>query len=762
VPDRLVAIWADVSERGGPVDEWLNYEDFASLMEEPGLLEAAATWGDWQPTLVGSGDPEVIPGATISYAMLGEVLRAGAAEGRVFQSSDDVPGADGVVLLSHAAWERRFASDPRVVGRTLTLSDIPYTVVGVMPRGFRLPTAPGAEIYRAMGVLGELGCGRGCFGTRVVARLEPGVSRALATERARDLGARLAQAFPDTNTGLSFTVVGLREQITGESATGLWVLLGAVGFVLLIACTNVASLLLVRGAAREGDMGVRVALGAGRASILRHLLAEGLLLAVLGGVAGLALASWGTEALVSGAPTGALPRTDEIALDGRVLAFAAAVTLLTGLVFGLVPAWRASRPGLYTAIRSHGGWPGRLRNGLVVAEVGIALVLLVGAGLLLKSAARLGSADLGFEDAARVLTFRVSLPGTRYDPDERLAFFTTLVERVGSLPGVSSVGAVNSLPLSGSNSDVDFYVEGATLPERGSSQASWLRPVIGDYFATIGLEVVEGRAISASDDERSPPAVVVNESLAQRYLDGEALGQRIAFGDPDGTLWTVVGVVRDVRHFALREGVAAGADPTASTDAPASYLSYAQALRLFGPGQMSMAARVQGDPAALISDVRRTVADLDPALAAARIQPLQTFVDDAMARDRFVTRLLAAFAATALLLAALGIYGVVSYGVSRRMREMGIRRALGAEWSDVSFMVVKGGMRLAAMGIALGVASSLALSRVLQSLLYDVEATDPATFVGMAALLAAVALLASWLPARRVKRADPVAVLRSE
>jgi len=764
-PDRLVALWADVSARDGPAEEWLNYEDLASLADEPGMLEAAGSWSTWRPTLVGPGDPEVLEGAQISHEILGQVLRGTPAIGRFFEQSDDVPGAAGVVVLTYASWQQRFGGDPRILGTTLTLSDTPYEVVGVAAPGFALPFLPEAELFRATGVVGELGCRRGCFGVRAIARLSPGVSLELAQERARALGARLESAFPDTNTGLTFSIVELRDDLTGGSARALWILLGAVGLLLLIACANVANLLLVRGAAREGELGVRLALGAGRARIVRQLVTESLLLACLGGAAGLLLATWGTDALLALAPP-ALPRIEEVGLDRRVLVFTAAVTLATGLLFGLLPSWRASRLTLYTAVRAHAGGGGtrRLGHGMVVAEVGTALVLLVGAGLLLRSFQRLTVTDLGFDEPENVLAFRVAVPGNRYDPEERAAFFNALVSRVSAIPGVESAGAVNSLPLDGINADTDFLLEGEPPPLPGVNQAIWLRPMLPGYFETMGLDVLEGRGIRASDDAQAPMVAVVNQSFAARYFGGDVIGRRIAFDDDVASArwWTIVGLAADVRHFAIRAGVAAGADPMSLPDAPAAYLPYDQAYRQFAPAQMAVVARVQGDPLALVPAVRRTLAEVDPTLAASRIQPVETLVDDALARDRFLTALLSLFAATALLLAALGIYGVVSYGVSRRMREMGIRKALGAEGGELGVMVIRGGVRLAAGGIVLGVIGSLLATRVLRSLLYDVEATDPVTFVAMALLLVAVASLASWLPARRIGRMDPVSVLRSE
>jgi len=765
-PDRLVGVWADVSERGGPSDEWLNYEDVASLAEESSLFEAIGTWGTWRPTLLGAGDPEVVEGALLSHEILNGVLRVSPSIGRLFEAGDDVPGAAGVVVLSYGAWQQRFAADPDLIGTTLTLSDVPYEVVGVAPPGFRLPVAPEADLFRAVGVLGERGCGRGCFGIRALGRLADGVSLGLAQERARDLGARLEAAYPDTNAGLTFAVVDLRQDLTGSSARALWVLLGAVGLVLLIACTNVANLLLVRGAAREGEMSVRAALGAGRGVLVRQLIIESLLLAALGGLAGLGLAAWGTTALLSLAPA-ALPRMEDVGLDPRVLLFTGATTVATGLLFGLFPSWRASRPALYEAIRSRSGSSARRRalgDGLVIAETGLALVLLVGAGLLLRSFQQLTATDLGFDRAENVLTFRVTVPGNRYDPAERLAFFTTLVDQVESIPGVESAGAVNSLPLDGINSDTDFLLEGEPPPAPGVNQAIWLRPAIPGYLETMGIDLVEGRGVLVSDDGGAPRVAVVNESFADRYFGGDVLGRRISLGGnaTSPTWWTIVGVARDVRHFAIRAGEGTGPDPTTMPDAPAAYLPYAQSFSMFAPAQMSVVARALGDPVALVPDVRATLGQLDPSLAASRILPLEALVDDALARDRFVTALLALFAATAVLLAAIGIYGVVSYGVNRRMREMGIRTALGAERADLGLMVIGGGLRLAAAGIVVGIVGAWIATRVLGSLLYGVQATDPVTFTATAFLLGGVALLASWLPTRRLGRVDPVSVLRSE
>jgi len=752
-PQRLVTVWQDVSRQGGPEREWLNYAVFEDVRDEPGLFEAVGVWGGYGPTLTGVGEAEVLTAADVTWDMFPGVLRVRPALGRAFLPADDVDGAAGVVILSHDAWRNRFASDPSVIGRSISLDETPYTVVGVMPEGFRPPFQPGAELWRPLGANGGRGCARGCYGMRGLARLAPGVSLAQARTHAAVVATRLEQAYPDQHTNVGLALFGLQEDMTRDSSRALWILLGAVGFVLLIACVNVANLLLVRGAGREGELAVRVALGASRGAILRQVLVESLVLSAAGGAAGLAVASWGTDALVALAPDGALLPLNTPGMDGRALLFTVALTLATGLLFGLFPAWRAGRQEVHEGLRAagRGGGSGgrRLRSALAVAQIAMALVLLVGAGLLVRSFQRLNQAELGFEPDG-VLALSLALPGTRYpDGPARQAYYAALLNRLGSLPGVTSVGAVNSLPMAGNDSDASFFVEGEPPPEPGVPQAAWVRPVTDGYFETVGLEVLEGRDFTAGDDAEAPLVILVNETLARRWFsDGDAVGRRISFGSPENPRWrTVVGVARDVRHFGLREAVR-----------PAAYFPYRQVSM----SAMSVVLKVDGDLDAAAGEARAAVTALDPGLAASSIQPLRSMVDQALAPDRFVTGLLSAFALAALLLAAVGIYGVVSYGVARRMREMGIRKALGADGGDVQGLVVRSAAGLAAWGILLGGAAALALGRVLGSLLFEVEATDPVTFALTAVLLGGVALGAAWIPAWRARAADPMAVLRDE
>lgn len=751
-PERLVTVWLDMTERDGPLREWFTPADFEDFRAEPGLFEEMGVWGGWGPTLTGLGDPEVLVAGVVSEGMFDRVLRVQPILGRGFLPEEDVPDGPNVVVLSYAFWQERFAGDPEVLGRSVVLSEVAYTVVGVMPQGFAPPFVSPAVLWRPIR-LDAANCGRGCYTVRTVARLASGVAPEVARERASALAATLAEAYPDTNERVGAAVFGLQEDLVGPAARALWVLFGAVGLMLLIACTNVANLLLARGAAREGEFAVRVAVGAGGRTILQQLLTESVVLAGLGGLLGLGVAAWGTEALLAMTPV-TLPGLERVGMDPAVLGFAALATLLTGVVFGSLPAWRASQADLYASVRTAtggSGGRGRLRSGLVVGQVALAMVLLTGAGLMLTSFQRLSQVDLGFEPEG-VLAVNVSLPASRFaSGGDRIAYYDELLARLGALPGVVSVGATDSPPLAGNDGDAGFRIEGAPTPEPTRVPVAWVRRITPGYLGTARQEVSQGRGFEESDVAGAPLVVVVNEMLARRhygYPERSPLGQRIAFGSVGEPVWrTIVGVVEDTRHFGIRDGTR-----------PAAYLPHAQ---MTSPG-MTVVVRTAGDPEALIGATRAAVSAIDGRLAASGIAPLADLVDQATARDRFVARVLALFSGVALLLAAGGLYGVVAYGVSLRMREMSIRLALGAGRSEVRRLVVTGGLGLSAAGIALGALGALALTRVLETLLFEVSATDPTTFVRTSAALAAVALLASWLPTRRLREAEPVAILRAE
>ena len=749
-PDDLVTVWLDMSRRDGPVREWFTPVDLEDYRSEPGLFEELAGWGGWRPTLTGMGEPEVIQGAQVTDGMFRGVLRVQPMLGRDFSPDEDEPGAGATVVLSHSFWQDRMGGTTDVLGRSIVLNEQPFTIVGVMPPGFQTPFVPDAEIWTPAR-LDPAQCGRGCFVIQSIARLTPAISLDLARQRATSLAERLEETYPDTNTGKGVAIFGLQEDLVGQAAQALWILLGAVGFVLVIACTNVANLLLARGAAREGEFAVRVALGAGRTPILRQLLTESFVLAGLGGLAGLMLATWGTDALLHLAPI-TVPGMAEVGLDARILAFTAAVTLGTGVLFGLFPAVRVTRDNIYAGVRGTKDRPRvatHLRRSLVVTQVGLALVLLVGAGLLARSFQRLNAAELGF-DPDGVLAVTLNLPVTRFDEGpERTGFYQTLLERLRALPGVISAGGTNSIPLAGNDGDADFRIDGEAPPGPGVPQAAWVRRVTGGYFYTVGLELLEGREFEPGDDAQADPVIIVNETLARRYYDyprRNPVGTRITFGDGSDAVWrTVVGVAGDTRHFGIRNGTR-----------PAIYFPYEQVPST----GMTIVLRTDGDPLGLSTEARAAISDLDPAIAASAVAPLSDLVDAALAPDRFVTSLLTTFALLALLLAAVGLYGVISYGVTQRLREMGIRLALGAQHEDVIRLVMRSGLGLTALGVVLGLVGAFALTRVLETLMFGVSVTDPLTFLVVVLVLGSVAVAASWFPARRARNADPVSVLR--
>jgi putative ABC transport system permease protein len=753
-PDRLVTYWADYTRRGGPVREWLSYPDFHDARQRGDVFDELALYNTGGLTLTGQGEAEMVQATLVTHGMLSRVLDVEPVLGRGLTAQDDRPGAPAVVLLSHGLWERRFGSDPAVVGRTLVLNDEPATVIGIMPARFRQPYAEATELWTPLR-WDEVdhGGGRGSAIVRAIGRLAPGVSVEAAQAEASRLATRLEEAFPDTNTGVGFAVFPLQDDMVSEASTALWVLLGAVGFVLLIVCVNLANLLLARGTSREGELAVRAALGAGRGRIVGQLLTESVLLAALGGLLGIVVAYLGTGLLVAIAPDG-VPRIHDVAVDARVLAFAAAATLASGVFFGLVPAVRGARTNLRDSLHEAGrsvdrkGGLRSLRSGLVALQVGLAMVLLVGAGLLLRSFQELSRVDLGF-DPAGVTTFTVFLPPARYEGrDAIIGYVQELERRLASLPGVTGVGAVNSLPLSGNDGDSGFMIEGRPLPPPGQHNAAWMRRATAGYFPTMNLRMAQGRPFDARDEAEAAPVIIVNETLAARYFgDQDPVGQRINVNNPEEPIWReIVGVARDVRNFGIR-----------AEGRSAIYFPFSQLPRRF----MTLTVRTSGDPASLTGPIRSEVAALDPTIPIT-VTSMDAIVQGSLEADRFVTTLLSLFAGVALLLAAVGLYGVVSYGVNRRMREMGVRVALGAHGNDISRLVVGRSLALTAGGVALGLLGAVGVTRLMSGLLFGVSPTDPVTFLGMALVLAAVAAAASAVPAWRAARVDPVRVLRAE
>jgi putative ABC transport system permease protein len=756
-PDRLAVV---LHGGDGPVSP----ANFLDWRRQATTLAAMSAAEYWTPTLAAGDVPEKV-WALHTTADLFTTLGVPPLFGRTFLPGEDAGGGERVVVLGYGLWQRRFGGDRGIVGRSLTLDGEPYTVIGVMPRSFRFAPfwATRAEMWAPLPLAGRTD-NRRASSLRVFARLAPGASLAQAREEMAAITGRLERSYPGTNRDVAVTP--LMEKAVGGVRPALLVLLGGVGFVLLIACANVAHLLLARTAARRKEIALRASLGAGRRRIVRQLLTESLLLALVGGAAGVGLAYVALPALVAAAPAG-VPRLDVVAIDGRVLLFTLAATLATGVLFGLAPALQAAAPDSAQALRegtrgsAAGGERHRLRSFLVASEIALALVLLVGAGLMVRSFLALQRVDAGF-DPRHVLTLTVPITGAREaEPGRRQIFYQELLARVRALPGVTADGAINHLPLAGDLWGLSFWVEGRPEPSAGERNSAAYRVVLPGYFATMRLPIVRGRAIGTGDDLAAPRVVMVNEVLADRFWPGEdPIGKRIRFDRPgpgEEPEWlTVVGVAKNARQH----------DWAAPPDAEV-YLPYLQNRRYLestsGPfTYLTLVVRTLGDPAALAPAVRATVGSLDRAVPVAEVQAMERVVADATAEPRFYLLLLGIFAAVAILLAAVGIYGVMSYAVSRRTQEIGVRMALGAGRSNVLRLVVGQSLTVAAAGAAAGLAGAWGLTRLMSGLLFGVQPTDPLAFAGAAAVLVAVALVAAYLPARRAARIDPLRVLRAD
>jgi predicted permease len=702
--------------------------------------------------------PERLPAMRVSAEFF-RLLGFQPILGRDFRREEEEPAKGKVAIIGHALWQRRFAADQNIVGRTVNLSGNQFTIIGVLPPGVQ---HVGGD-YRSLGhgesvdlwwpvELNKERPRRSSHYMNAVARLRAGVTPEMADAELNVIAARLGEEYPNTNRNWRIRVSTLYEELVGRSRRMLWILLGAVSFVMLIVCVNVANLSLARGAARAHEIAVRAAVGAGRKRLIRQLLTENILLALVGGALGTLIAYWAIDLLAAFGPAN-LIRKQMIGVDMGILGFAFGVSLLTGILFGLAPAWQNTQLNLNEVLKDGGRLLGggqrqqRLRAGLVVVEVALALVLLVGAGLLLRSFVKLQHVEAGFRPEG-VVTMSIATPFARYQTaDSKVVFYDRLFERLKALPGVEAAGVTSDLPWTGYDENTGFNVEGKTFPPSDTPHARY-HFISSDYFRAIGVPLVAGRFFDGRDRQKTTKVILINESAARRYWAGEsAVGKRITFNSkPKDEDWmTVVGVIGDVKDT-----------PGASEAEPALYWTITQA----SSNEMILAVWSGSNPLNLVEAVRSEIKTLDSSMALADIRLLSEISDAAFARERFATLLIGLFATAAMLLAAIGIYGVMSYTVTQRKRELGIRLALGAGTGDVLRMVIWQGMRLAIVGVTIGLIASALLTRLMASLLFGISAYDPLSFAGVAALLAIIALIACYLPARRAAKVDPIVALR--
>ncbi|MGD2152160.1 MAG: ABC transporter permease [Gemmatimonadales bacterium] len=705
--------------------------------------------------LTGVPDPERIMGAHVSANMF-TTLGVQPLLGRTFEQYDDHPAATPVAVLSYGIWQRRFGGEPSILGQTLTLNGISYAIVGVLPRDFKwFLQHQRPEIWTPIGLWADtpmLNQRDSRSGMNVIARLREGVTIEQATADLASVARRLEEQYPDTNAGRGVRAMSLQERVVGDTQRPLFILLGAVGLVLLIACANVANLLLVRATGRTREFAVRSSLGAGRWRLTRQLLTESVMLALTGGVLGILAAYWSIDLLRAVSPAD-LPRLDEVGIDRTVLGFSLVLALLTGGLFGLAPALQSSRPDLHSALKEGGrgstAGSNPYRSTLVVAEVAFALVLLIAAGLLVKSFWRLQTESPGF-NPDNVLTAQIVLTGPSYaDADARRAFYHGLLERLQSLPGVQAASLINPLPVTGTGWQTRFMIEGRPRPDPGEFPSTEWMQISPGYFRTMEIPLLRGRTFNEFDHENARSVVIIDEKFASSHFpDVDPIGQRIAFGDLEVPIWReIVGVVGHVKLSGVAEEAAIE-----------MYMPYLQGA--YAP--ISVILRTTGDPTDVVPALRAAVLAIDTAMPLYNIRTMRELLNDTVVARRLAMTLLTIFAGLALALVTLGIYGVVSYHVSQRTHEIGIRMALGADRTNVLGLAVRQGATLTLIGLAVGLAAACGLTRILRGMLFDVEPTDPLTFGLITVFLAVVGLVAAYIPARRATRVDPLAALQYE
>jgi putative ABC transport system permease protein len=752
-PDRLYNLWEQTPKQEYPKREF-SYPDYQDYQQN-NVFEGLAAYTGGGVILSGDGEPESVGGPRVS-ANFFSVLGVEPILGRTFQAGEDSPGAAKVTVLTYGLWQRRFGGNPGIAGQALTINGESYTIIGVLPASFQFALRNNDLWLPYQPTPNQL-TRRFMHGTNLIARLKPGIGPAEAQSELNLIAGRIEQQHNESHAGVTPQLVPLQEEIVGSVRPILLVLLAAVGFVLLIACANVASLLLTRSLARQKEVAIRSAVGASRMRIVQQLLTESVLLSLVGGAAGLLIAYWGVPALVSSLPQNqlnAMPFLKELSLDKGILAFSFGLSLLTGLVFGLAPALQSSRLDLNEVLKEGGrnasaGVGQRLRSAFVVSEIALAVVLLIGAGLMMKSLLRLLQTDVGFK-TENLLTMTVILPPARYmQANQQIGFNDQLRERVQALPGVTGAGTVNILPLNAGNT-TRFYVDGDPVPEPGNEIESNIRTVSDDYFKTLEVPLLSGRAFDARDNSDVPNVVIINKTIADRIFGGrDPIGKRLRYAGIQVDPITVVGVVGDVKITGLDEAVK-----------PVLYYPFRQNSSTFA----NLVVRTNTDPGSLVASVRNEVRSLEADAAILNVRTMDEMISQTTASfmRRFPAVLISIFAGVALLLASIGIYGVVSYSVSQQTHYIGVRMALGAGPSDILKLVLKQGLVLALLGVGIGALAAFGLMRLLRSLLFEVSANDVGTFAIVTSGLFFVALFACYLPARRATKVDPLTALRYE
>jgi len=750
-PDELTMVWLDNRRQSihEDITSWPNYIDWR---DQNTTFQAMAGYRPGRRNLTGQGEPEelVSCGVTENFFSL---MRVSAVQGRTFTPEETQPGKDSVVVLSFGLWQRRFGGDPEILSKTIQLNGTPLQVVGIAPRGFDFPSK--VDVWTPLAPDDRTKAARGSFWLPVVGRMKSGITRERAQADMDIIGRRLEDQFPNINKGYGVNVVPLYHHTVGDIKLALWLLLGAVGLVLLIACANVANLMLARGTARHREIAVRAAMGAGRGRIIAQLLTESIILALVASLLGVLLAVWGINLLTKIAPAN-LPRITDVQIDGRVLLFTVVVGLATSVIFGLLPALQASWLDLNHALKEGGRSEtgGRraklLRSAFVVIEIALAIVLLVSAGLLIRSFSRLKRVDPGFR-TDHVLTAQLALPRTKYrDGAQVHQAYQQLIDRLRALPDVQGVSATTQILMPKITSSSSFTIEGRPNEPDEQRQELPMDAIFPDYFSVMGIQLLKGRSFTEQDSRESLPVAIINDAMVRRYFpNDDPLGKRFTFGDgrPQSNWMTIVGVVKDTKRQGLSSPVRME-----------SFLPHAQ-----NPSsQMEIVIHTKNDPSSLSKAFRDVVRQFDPDLPVRKIQTMEDIFATSIAEQRLNTLLFGLFGGIALVLAAIGIYGVMSYATNQRLHEMGIRIALGATRRNIVRLVVGQGMVLALAGVAIGLVGAFAAARVLRNLLFEIGTTDIVTFAITPVILIAVALLACYLPARRATKVDPISTLRYE